>query len=235
MSTPHISADKGMIADKVLLPGDPLRARFVAENFLTGAKCYNEVRGMLGFTGTYKGCKVSVQGTGMGQPSISIYANELFNFYGVQKAVRIGTAGALHEKTKLRSIVLAMSASTDSGINTRRFNGCSFAPSADWSLLKNAYDSALKMNIQPAIGGIISSDVFYDEAENWKLWAKYGVLAVEMEAAELYTLAARLGRQALAVLTISDNIATGGQTTSGEREKTFSDMIHIALEAIIKE
>lgn len=235
MSTPHISAEAGMIADKVLLPGDPLRAKFVAENFLTEAKCYNEVRGMLGFTGKYKGCKVSVQGTGMGQPSISIYANELFRFYNVQRAIRIGTAGGLQKEIKLRSIVLAMSASTDSGINIHRFNGRSFAPSAGWSLLKNAYESASGMNITPYVGNVVSSDMFYEETEAWKLWAKYGVLAVEMETAELYTLAAQYNRQALAVLTISDNLVSGEQTSSGDREKTFSDMVRLALEAVIKD
>ncbi|MEL3911969.1 purine-nucleoside phosphorylase [Treponema pedis] len=230
----HIEAKQGEIADKILLPGDPLRAKFVAENFLENPKCYNNVRGMLGFTGTYKGVPVSVQGTGMGQPSLSIYVNELFKDYGVQKAIRIGTAGALQKDIGLRSVVLGMSACTDSGINTHRFRGCHYAPSADWSLLKNAYDYAVKMGVTPLVGQIASSDVFYDDLETWKLWAEYGVLAVEMEAAELYTLAAKYGRQALAVLTISDNVVTHEITTPEERQKTFKNMMEIALEAIIK-
>lgn len=229
----HIAAKQGEIADKILLPGDPLRAEFVANNFLKNPQCYNKVRGMLGFTGTYKGVRVSVQGTGMGQPSFSIYANELFNEYGVQRAIRIGTAGALQKDMGLRDVVLAMAASTDSGINTHRFRGCHYAPTADWSLLKNAYDHAQKMGIKPLVGSIASSDVFYDDLETWKMWAAYGVLAVEMEAAELYTLAAKYNRQALAVLTISDNIVTQEQTSAEERQTTFKTMMEIALEAII--
>lgn len=229
----HIAAKQGEIADKILLPGDPLRAEFVANNFLKNPQCYNKVRGMLGFTGTYKGVRVSVQGTGMGQPSFSIYANELFNEYGVQRAIRIGTAGALQKDMGLRDVVLAMAASTDSGINTHRFRGCHYAPTADWSLLKNAYDHAQKMGIKPLVGSIASSDVFYDDLETWKMWAAYGVLAVEMEAAELYTLAAKYKRQALAVLTISDNIVTQEQTSAEERQTTFKTMMEIALEAII--
>ena len=229
----HIAAKQGEIADKILLPGDPLRAEFVANNFLKNPQCYNKVRGMLGFTGTYKGVRVSVQGTGMGQPSFSIYANELFNEYGVQRAIRIGTAGALQKDMGLRDVVLAMAASTDSGINTHRFRGCHYAPTADWSLLKNAYNHAQKMGIKPLVGSIASSDVFYDDLETWKMWAAYGVLAVEMEAAELYTLAAKYKRQALAVLTISDNIVTQEQTSAEERQTTFKTMMEIALEAII--
>ncbi len=230
----HIEAKQGEIADKILLPGDPLRARFVAENFLEAPKCYNTVRGMLGFTGTYKGIPVSVQGTGMGQPSLSIYVNELFKEYGVQKAIRIGTAGALQKNIELRSVVLGMSACTDSGINMHRFNGNHYAPAADWLLLKNAFDCAVKAGVTPLVGQIASSDVFYDDLETWKLWAEYGVLAVEMEAAELYTLAAKYGRHALAVLTISDNVVTHEVTSSEERQKTFKTMMEIALEAIIK-
>ncbi|MGP1454979.1 MAG: purine-nucleoside phosphorylase [Treponema sp.] len=229
----HIAAKQGEIADRILLPGDPLRAKFVAEHFLENAQCYNEIRGMYGFTGLYKGKKVSVQGTGMGQPSLSIYVHELFHDYGVQKAIRIGTAGALQQETPLRSLVIAMSASTNSGLNTQRFHGTHFAPTADWSLLKNAYDAAVWLGHQPLVGGIASSDVFYDEQEDWKLWARYGLLAVEMEAAELYTLAAQFKRQALALLTISDNIVTHAQTTAEERQQSFTAMMETALEAII--
>ena len=231
MST-HISAKKGEIAPNVLLPGDPLRAKFIAENFLDNPVCYTEVRGMFGFTGTYKGVPVSVQGTGMGQPSISIYVHELFADYDVQKAIRVGTCGAVNKNTKLRDVILAMSACTDSAINTQRFGGRHFAPTADFSLLLSAYNATLaaKKNVQ--VGSVVSSDLFYDDANAWKLWAEYGVLGVEMEAAELFTLAAKFGRKALAILTVSDNIATGESTTSAERESTFTDMKKIALEAI---
>ena len=229
----HIAAKQGEIADRILLPGDPLRAKFVAEHFLENAQCYNEIRGMYGFTGLYKGKKVSVQGTGMGQPSLSIYVHELFHDYGVQKAIRIGTAGALQQETPLRALVIAMSASTNSGLNTQRFRGTQFSPTADWSLLKNAYDAAVRLGHKPLVGGIASSDVFYDEQEDWKLWARYGLLAVEMEAAELYTLAAQFKRQALALLTISDNIVTHAQTTAEERQQSFTAMMETALEAII--
>ena len=229
----HIAAKQGEIADRILLPGDPLRAKFVAEHFLENAQCYNEIRGMYGFTGLYKGKKVSVQGTGMGQPSLSIYVHELFHDYGVQKAIRIGTAGALQQETPLRALVIAMSASTNSGLNTQRFRGTQFAPTADWSLLKNAYDAAVRLGHKPLVGGIASSDVFYDEQEDWKLWARYGLLAVEMETAELYTLAAQFKRQALALLTISDNIITHVQTTAEERQQSFTAMMETALEAIV--
>ena len=222
MST-HIGAKQGEIAERILLPGDPLRAKFVAENFLENARCYNEVRGMYGFTGTYKGVKVSVQGTGMGQPSISIYVNELFREYGVQKEI------------PLRSLIIGMSAATNSGSNTLRFRGTQFAPTADWKLLKHAYDAAVRLGYNPLVGPIASSDVFYDELETWKLWSKYGLLAIEMEAAELYTLAAQYKRQALALLTISDNMVTNEETTAEERQTSFTAMMQTALEAIIAE
>lgn len=230
----HIEAKIGEIAERVLLPGDPLRAKFAAENFLENSKCYNNVRGMLGFTGEYKGVKVSIQGTGMGQPSMSIYANELFKDYNVQKAIRIGTAGSVQKDMPLRKIVLAMSASTDSGINVHRFRGCNYAPSASWDLLKRAYENAEMLKIIPFVGGVASSDVFYDDLNMWKIWAEYGILAIEMETAELYTLAAKYGRQALSILTISDNIITGEITNSEERQTCFTEMMKIALETIIK-
>lgn len=231
MST-HIGAKPGQIAESVLLPGDPLRAKFIAETYLENPVCYNEIRGMYGFTGTYKGKKVSVQGTGMGQPSLSIYVNELFQFYGVQKAVRVGTAGAVQESTKLRDIVIAMSACTDSALNTHRFEGRHFAPTASFNLVKRAYDSAIARGITPLVGSVTSSDVFYDDKAVWKLWAQYGVLAIEMEAAELYTLAAKFKREALAILTISDHIALGTATTAEERQTTFKAMMEIALDAV---
>lgn len=234
MST-HINAPDGAIAEAVLLPGDPLRAKFIAENFLEDAKCYNEVRGMYGFTGTYKGKKVSVQGTGMGQPSLSIYVNELFQFYGVQKAIRVGTCGAIQKEVALRDVILAEGACSDSGLNTMRFNGLHFAPVADFGLLTKAYEAAKEINIKPHVGLCVSSDMFYDPKSNWKLWAEYGALGVEMEAAELYTLAAKFNRKALAVLTVSDHIVLGGETTAEERQTTFTNMMKIALEAAIAE
>ena len=234
MST-HINAPEGAIADTVLLPGDPLRAKFIAENFLKDAKCYNEVRGMYGYTGTYNGKRVSVQGTGMGQPSLSIYVNELFQFYNVQKAIRVGTAGGIQKDVDLRDVVLAQGACTDSGLNTMRFNGLHFAPIADYDLLSKAYAASKKLGITPHVGLCVSSDMFYDPKSNWKLWAEYGALAVEMEAAELYTLAAKFNRKALAVLTISDHILLGGETTAEERQTTFTNMMKIALEAATAE
>lgn len=233
MST-HINAKDGEIAELVLLPGDPLRAKFIAENFLENAVCYNEVRGMLGFTGTYNGKKVSVQGTGMGQPSISIYVNELFQFYNVQKAIRIGTCGSINKDIALRDVILAQGACSDSGINTQRFNGLHFAPIADFELLMNAYETAKKLGIKANVGNCVSSDLFYDTKENWKLWAEYNAMGVEMEAAELYTLAAKFNRKALAILTVSDHILLGGATTAEERQLTFTNMMKIALEAITK-
>lgn len=230
MST-HIAAKDGQIAEAVLLPGDPLRAKFIAETFLKDAVCYNEVRNMFGYTGTYNGKRVSVQGTGMGQPSLSIYVNELFQFYGVKKAIRIGTCGAIHEATKVRDVILAMGACSDSSLMNQRFGNLHFAPTADWDLLQKAYAAAGKEGIKPIVSTVISSDLFYDENENWKLWAKYGVSGVEMETAELYTLAKKYGRQALGILTVSDHIVTGESTTSEERQKTFTTMMKIALEA----
>ena len=228
----HIEAERQAVAERVLLPGDPLRAKFVAENFLTDVVCYNKVRNMFGFTGLYKGVRVSVQGTGMGMPSLSIYANELFDFYNVQKTIRIGTAGALQKDVELRSVVLAMSACTDSAINVHRFSGLSFAPTASWELLKKAADAANALKQKVSIGTIFSSDIFYDDAANWKLFAKYGALAVEMETAELYSLAAKYRREALAIFTISDSLVTGETTNSHEREQTFTQMMHIALDAV---
>jgi purine-nucleoside phosphorylase len=231
MST-HINAPDGAIAEAVLLPGDPLRAKFIAENFLQNAKCYNEVRGMYGFTGTYNGKRVSVQGTGMGQPSLSIYVTELFKFYGVQKAVRVGTCGGIQKNIALRDVILASGACTDSGINRQRFGDMLFAPTADFELLEKANNAAKKLGIVPHVGLCASSDVFYDDNNNWKKWAEYGVLGVEMEAAELYTLAAKFGRKALAVLTVSDHILLGGETTAEERQTTFTNMMKIALETV---
>ena len=232
MPTPHISAKKGDVAERVLLPGDPLRAKLVANKFLENVSCYNEVRGALGFSGKYKGVDVSIQATGMGQPSMSIYASELFSEYGVKKAIRIGTAGAMRKDIELKSLVLAMSCCTDSNINMQYFNGFSYAPTASFSLLEKAWKEVCKRDVKCEVGSIITSDVFYDDSDRWKLWARYGVLAVEMESAALYTLAAKHGVEALAILTISDNLVTGEATSSKERETSFFDMMELALETI---
>jgi len=230
----HISAREGEIAETILLPGDPLRAKFVAENFLENPIQYNSVRNILGYTGTYKGKKVSVQGTGMGIPSISIYVNELFREYGVKRAIRIGTAGSIHKDIKIRDLVLAMSACTDSGANNIRFGGRNYAPTATFSLIKTAWETAVAKGWNPKAGPIVSSDMFYTEdPDEWKLWAKFGCLALEMECAELYTLAAKYGREALSILTISDSLITGEYTSSEERQSTFTSMMEVALETAV--
>jgi purine-nucleoside phosphorylase len=231
----HIGAGKDDIADTILLPGDPLRAKFVAENFLENHTCYNEVRGMYGFTGTYKGRRISVQGSGMGMPSLSIYAHELINDYDVKHLMRIGSCGGMQPHVKVRDVLLALSASTDSGMNRIRFNGMDFAPGASYKLLKTAGDAAADLNIDVKAGNILSSDTFYgDDPDAWKLWSRYGVLAVEMESSALYTLAARFGVHALSLLTVSDDLVTGEKTTSEEREKTFTDMMKLALETALR-
>lgn len=232
MST-HINAKVGDIAPIVLLPGDPKRAQFIAQNFLEGAVCYNEVRGMLGFTGRYKGVRVSVQGTGMGQPSMSIYATELFKFFDVQKAIRIGTIGSIQARLKCRDLVLAQSASTDSALINRRFGAMHFSPSADFGLLHTAFEKARELGLAVSVGTVATSDLFYDTEEKWRLWAKYGVLGMEMETAELYTLAALFSRKALAIYTVSDSIVSGEATTSEEREQSFRAMMELSLETII--
>jgi purine-nucleoside phosphorylase len=230
----HIAAKPGEIAEAILLPGDPLRAQFIAENFLEKPFCYTEVRNMLGYTGVYKGKKVSVQGTGMGIPSISIYANELFRDYGVKRAIRVGTAGSIQQEAAIKDLVFAMTASTDSGANAIRFGGRSYAPAASFNLLKTAYDAAVSRGWQPKVGNVVCSDMFYTEdPEEWKLWAKFGCLAVEMESAELYTLAAKYGREALSILTISDSMVTHETTTAEERRTAFTRMMDIALETAV--
>lgn len=227
----HIGAKKGDIASTVLLPGDPLRAKYIAENFLTEAICYNEVRAMYGYTGTYKGKRISVQGTGMGIPSISIYINELITNYKVKNLIRIGSCGSMQADIKIRDVILAMSASTDSNINKIRFYGMDYASTANFDLLKKAYDAALKKNIPIKVGSILTTDTFYnDDPNSWKHWANYGILAVEMETAALYTLAAKYKVNALSILTVSDSLVTREETTSEERQKTFSQMIEVALE-----
>jgi purine-nucleoside phosphorylase len=230
----HIAAKPEEIAEVILLPGDPLRAKFIAENFLEAARLYTDVRGILGFTGTYKGKRVSVQGTGMGIPSISIYVNELFKDYGVKRAIRIGTAGSIQENLKVRDLVIAMTASTDSSANRIRFCGRDFAPAATFSLVKKAYEAAAEKGWQAAVGTVLSTDMFYTEdPEEWKLWAKFGVLALEMETSELYTLAAKYGRECLSLLTISDSLVNQEKTSAEERQTSFTRMMEVALETVI--
>lgn len=232
--TPHIQVrQQGIISESVLLPGDPLRAKFIAENFLEDVVQFNEVRNMFGFTGTCKGKKVSVMGTGMGIPSIGIYSYELIHFYGVKNLIRVGTAGSLQENVKIRDIVLAMSASTNSNyVNQYNLPGI-YAPTASWKLLDKAARAAQSKGLDVKIGNILSTDIFYDDdKDSWKKWAKMNVLAVEMEAAALYMNAARAGVEALCILTISDSLVTHEATTSEERQKTFTNMIELALEVV---
>lgn len=229
----HIGAKEGEIAPTVLLPGDPLRAKYVAENFLENPVQYNRVRGMYGFTGTWKGIPVSVQGTGMGHPSIAIYVTELIRFYGVTRLIRIGSCGAMHERLNLHDIVIGMGASSDSAMNRIRFKGSDFAAIADVNLFKTALSVVEEMEVSYHAGNILSSDTFYnDDPEAWKLWAEFGVLAAEMESNALYTLAAKYGVQALTILTVSDNIVTRKELDSDEREKGFETMTKLALEVV---
>ncbi len=230
----HIEAKKGQIAKTILLPGDPLRAKFIAETFLENPVQYNNVRGMLGYTGTYKGVEISVQGTGMGIPSISIYVHELIHEYGVKNLMRVGSCGAMQEHVKIRDVILASSASTNSSINKNRFKGLDFAPTASFELLNTAYNKAKELGINNIhVGNVYSSDTFYDESDAAKLFMKAGVLGVEMEAAALYTEAALANVNALTILTVSDSLITGEATTSQERQETFKEMMKIALETAV--
>ncbi len=230
MST-HIAAKPGEIAESILLPGDPLRAKWIAENFLENPIQYNSVRNMLGFTGTVNGKRVSVQGTGMGAPSIGIYAYELFNDYGVQKAIRVGTAGGL-APTKLRDVVIAISASTDSKINRRTYGDLDVAPAASFELLERAVSKARESGIAHHVGMVASGDLFYDETDSLEQWKKLGVLALEMETSQLYTLAAKFRRQALSIVTVSDMMDGSGHTSAEERESGFKNMVELALAAL---
>jgi len=231
MPTPHNAAKKGDIAKTVLLPGDPLRAKFIAETFLSDPVCYNTTRNMFGYTGTYKGRKVSVQGTGMGVPSISIYVTELINEYGVENLVRIGSCGAIQPEIKVRDVVMAQGSCTDSNVNNVRFKGLDYAPIADFGLMQKAWKIAGEKGIELKVGNILTSDTFYgDDPDSWKMWAAYNVLAVEMETTALYTIAAKYRRKALTLLTVSDHIITHEETTAEERQNTFKSMMEIALE-----
>ena len=226
----HIEAKKGDIAETVLLPGDPLRAKFIAENFLDNSICYNEVRGMYGYTGTYNGKRVSIQGSGMGAPSMSIYANELIKDYNAQKLIRIGSCGAFQRNVKVRDLVLAMTSSTDSSMNKTRFTGMDYSPVCDFEMLKMAHDRSKFLGVDTHVGGVLTSDEFYkDDPEAWVQWANYGVLAVEMETTALYTIAAKYDVKALTLLTVSDSLVTGEALSSEDREKSFTHMMDVAL------
>ena len=231
--TPHIGAREGEIAEKVIMAGDPLRAKFMAENFLENPVQYNSVRGMLGYTGTYKGKRVSVQGHGMGIPSIGIYTYELYNFYGVKRIIRTGSAGAFHPDLKLGDIVVGIGACTDSNYGAQYGLPGTFAPTADFAMVRAAVEKAEAMGVQYKVGNILSSDVFYgDDAESWKAWQKMGVLAVEMEAAALYMNAARSGNEALCICTISDSLVTGEACSAEQRQTSFTNMMEIAFDII---
>lgn len=232
----HIGAKKGEIADTILLPGDPLRAKFIAENYFENVVQYNEVRGMYGFTGTYKGKRISVQGTGMGVPSISIYVNELIQEYDVKTLIRVGTCGSMQDDVHIRDVILAQGATTDSQVNRMVFGGIDYAPLAHFELLKNAYEIAREKGLTTHVGNVFTSDSFYRDngRETNELLARYNVIAVEMETSALYTLAAKFNRRALSILTVSDHVFTGEQTTSEERQTSFQQMMELALETAIK-
>ncbi|SLN66452.1 Purine nucleoside phosphorylase DeoD-type [Falsiruegeria litorea R37] len=234
--TIHIGAKSGEIAETVLLPGDPYRAKWAAETFLSDVKLVNEVRGMLGYTGTWNGQRVTIQGSGMGMPSLSIYVNELIRDYGARTLIRIGSCGGMQDKVAVRDVILAMTATTLSTPSRGIFKEVNFAPCADWSLLKAAADAAQAKGTTTHVGGIYSSDVFYDERPDLnEQMVRHGILGVEMEAAELYNLAARHGCRALAVLTVSDHLLTGEALPSDQRERSFGEMVEIALEAAFSE
>ena len=233
MATPHNRAEKGDFAKTVLMPGDPLRAKFIAENFLESPRLVTDVRNMLGYTGTYHGTPVSVMGAGMGMPSIGIYSHELYSFYGVEKIIRVGSAGSISEDCKVHDIVLAEGACTNSAFASQFRLGGTFAPIADFGLLHDAYDNAQTAGLQVKVGNVLSSDTFYSDDEHANDgWIRMGVLCVEMEAAALYMEAARLRKKALAILTISDEILTGVELDSKARETSFTDMMELALSLV---
>ena len=233
MPTPHISAEKGDFARSILLPGDPLRAKHIAENFLDDVRQVTAVRNMLGFTGTYQGIPVSVMGTGMGIPSASIYATELVTEYGVERLIRVGSCGGILPSVKIRDVILAIGACTDSGVNRVRYGGYDYAATADFALLRAAAEAAEAKGVEVKIGNVHSADLFYNpDPEAFDRMEAMGVLAVEMEAAGLYGVAAEKGARALTILTVSDHVRTGEATTSDERQQTFNDMVDIALETV---
>lgn len=232
MST-HIEAKKGEIAESVLLPGDPMRAKWIAETFLDDYKCYNDVRAMLGFTGFYKGRRVSVQGTGMGIPSALIYYHELINDYNVKNLIRVGSTGSYQKNVKIRDIVIAMAASSTSGINNSRFINADYSPTANYELFMNAALYARENNIPIKAGNVLTADEFYeDDINSYKKWAEFGVLCVDMETAGLYTIAAKFNVRALSILTVSDSLVTKKRTSADDRESSFNTMVEIALNSL---
>lgn len=234
MATPHINAEMGDFADVVVMPGDPLRAKYIAENFLENAKQVCDVRGMLGFTGTYKGRRISVMGHGMGVPSCSIYATELVKDFGVKKLIRVGSCGAVRDDVNLRDVVIGLGASTDSKVNRARFNGHDFAAIADFDMVCNAVNAAKNLGVDVKVGNLCTVDLFYSvEPEFFGTMAKYGIVGVEMEAAGFYGVAAEYGVKAMTICTVSDHITKGEATTSQERQETFNEMIEIALESVL--
>jgi len=234
LATPHINAEIGDFAETVLLPGDPLRAKYIADTFLENVKQVNDVRNMLGFTGIYKGKKVSVMGSGMGIPSCSIYAKELITEFGVKNIIRVGTCGAVSKDVKVLDVIIGMGACTDSKVNRMRFGGHDFAAIADFTLLRNAVDSAEKAGVNVKIGNVFSADLFYTPApEMFDTLEDLNILGVEMEAAGLYGVAAEFGAKALTILTVSDHIRTGEVTTSQERQTSFNEMIIVALDSLL--
>jgi purine-nucleoside phosphorylase len=229
--TPHLEAKLGDYAETVLLPGDPLRAKWIAETFFEDARQVNGIRNCLGFTGSYKGRPTSVQATGMGQPSTAIYAHELIHFYGVKTLIRVGTCGGIHPSVKLRDVILAQTASTDSAMNRAAFRPFEFAPAADFSLLSAAVGEAGRRGIKAHVGGIVSSDLFYGPEGYYQVLTDHGVLGVEMEACALYTIAARAGAKALAICTMSDCLLTGAALDPAARQSSLTEMVTLALEA----
>ena len=234
MATPHISAEPGDFAETVLMPGDPLRAKVIAETYLEDVRAVTSTRNMLGFTGRYGGTPVSVMGSGMGIPSMSIYAFELFNEYRVEKIIRVGTCGGVSPDVEVRDVIIAMGASTDSSVNRTRFGGCDFAAIADYGLLEATVNAARTAGIDPRIGNVFSSELFYNPTQGFfDMMKSHGILAVEMEAAGLYGAAAEAGKRAVSVLTVSDHVVTGASTSAEERQNSFKDMMKVALEAAV--
>lgn len=231
MSSLHLEAKIGDIAETVLVPGDPLRAKFVAENMLENAVCYNKVRGMLGYTGYYKGKRVSIQGTGMGMGSAGIYIHELINTYKVKNLIRVGTCGTIQKQIGVGELILAMSASGDSDANMLYFNGMHYAATADFDLLLKAYNVATKLNIKVQTGSVFSTNTFYDNIPNrWDIWEEHGVLGIDMETQILFTLAKKFDAKALSILTVSDNILTGESSSAKDREQSYMEMMEIGFE-----
>ncbi|HGJ5873174.1 MULTISPECIES: purine-nucleoside phosphorylase [Arsenophonus] len=234
MATPHINAEMGDFADIVLMPGDPLRAKHIAEKFLTDSRQVNDVRGMLGFTGNYQGRSISVMGHGMGIPSCSIYMKELITDFGVKTIIRVGSCGAISPQVKLRDIIIGLGACTDSKVNRLKFDDNDFAAIADYDLVHNAITAAKAKNINVRVGNIFSTDLFYSpQMQVFDTMEKYGILGVEMEAAGMYSIAAEYGVKALTICTVSDHIRLGEKTTSAERQTTFNEMVEIALESVL--